>query len=154
MQPLIDFLFRGVHTLCKLLLAVQVLACATVFVGRYIVGTTPTWADPVAMLCMVWLCVLSSALAVRSDEHLRLTIVDTYISPRALKALNILSAVVVLGIAVFLVHAGYQLTQLSARNRLPGLGIPTSWMAVVIPVTGVCYLAALLDRFMKRRNRQ
>lgn len=152
MQQLFNLFFNSVRNLCTILLGVQVLACATVFFGRYVLGVTPVWADPVAMLCMVWLCVLSSSLAVRADEHLRLTVIDNHISPGALRALNILSALIVLALAVFMVYAGSQLTQLSSRNRLPGLGIPASWMAAVIPITGVCYLAALLERFLLRRS--
>ncbi|MCD8350213.1 MAG: TRAP transporter small permease [Planctomycetaceae bacterium] len=153
MRRLIEVFFWLIHALCKVLLVVQVLACATVFVGRYIVGSTPAWADPVAMLCMVWLCILSSALAVRDDAHLRITVVDKFLSPRAMKVLNGLAALVVLGMAVFLVHAGGLLTQLTTRNKLPGLGIPTAWMTVVLPITGVAYLVALLYRWRTRNER-
>ncbi len=153
MRRLIDLFFWLIHNLCKVLLVVQVLACATVFVGRYVVGSTPAWADPVAMLCMVWLCVLSSALAVRDDAHLRITVIDKFLSPRAMKALNGLAALVVFVIAVFMVHSGGLLTQLTTRNKLPGLGIPTAWMTVVLPLTGVAYLLALLYRWRTRNER-
>ncbi|MCD8140957.1 MAG: TRAP transporter small permease [Planctomycetaceae bacterium] len=153
MRRLIDMFFWVIHNLCKVLLVVQVLACATVFVGRYVVGSTPAWADPVAMLCMVWLCILSSALAVRDDAHLRITVIDKFLSARALKALNALTALIVLVIAVFMVYSGGLLTQLTTRNKLPGLGIPTAWMTVVLPITGVAYLVALLYRWRTRNER-
>lgn len=153
MRRLIDSFFWLIHNLCKVLLVVQVLACATVFVGRYILGTTPAWADPVAMLCMVWLCILSSSLAVKDDAHLRITVIDKFLSPRALKALNALNAFIVLAIAIFMVYSGGQLTQLTSRNKLPGLGIPTAWMTVVLPITGVAIIVALLYRWRTRNER-
>lgn len=152
MRRAIDVFFYLINNLCKVFLVVQVLACAVVFVGRYIIGATPAWADPVAMLCMVWLCVLSSSLAVREDSHLRITVVDKYLSPRVLNALNALTSLIIFGIAIFMVYYGWQLVQLTSRNRLPGLGVPSSWMTVVLPLTGIAYLVALLYRWRNRND--
>jgi TRAP-type C4-dicarboxylate transport system permease small subunit len=151
MQRAIDIFFHGIMILCKIVLIIQVVACAIVFVGRYVLGDTPAWADPVAMLCMVWLCILSSALAVRSDSHLRITIIDHFLSRRLLLCLEVLASVIMLAVAAFLIVSGGQLTQLATRNRITGLGIATAWMTVVLPITGVAYIIGLFDWWRNKK---
>jgi TRAP-type C4-dicarboxylate transport system permease small subunit len=146
-----DIFFRGIMILCKITLVIQVFACAVVFVGRYVLGDTPAWADPVAMLCMVWLCILSSALAVRTDSHLRITIIDPFLSRRRLLCLEVLASIVVLAVAVFLIVSGGQLTELATRNRITGLGIATAWMTAVLPITGVAYIIGLFDLWRSKK---
>ena len=150
-QKTIDIFFRGIMILCKVALVVQVLACATVFVGRYILGHTPAWADPVAMMCMVWLCILSSALAVRGDTNLRISLIDPFLSQRMLRRLDILTTVITVVLAVFLLVSGGQLTQLAMRNRITGLGIATGWMTIVLPITGFAYLVGLFDFWRSKK---
>ena len=51
---------RGIYMVCCVLLACQVLIVSGVAASRYILKHTPPWGENLALICMVWFCLLSS----------------------------------------------------------------------------------------------
>ncbi|MFV0465657.1 MAG: TRAP transporter small permease [Lachnospiraceae bacterium] len=143
-------LITGADWICRAMLAIQVIICAGVFFGRYFFKSTPAWGEPAALLCLVWLCVLSSSLAIEDDSHLRMTVFDEILPGKVLIALEILTTVVIFLFAIFMIYAGIMLTSLSRNNIVPGINISASWMNLVLPVTGFMYIVALIEQWRRR----
>lgn len=146
MSKVTDAFFKATMFLCQIFMVIQVLVVSYVFFGRYIFSKTPGWGEPVALLCLVWMCILSSALSVRDDSHLRMSIIDNFLSKRSLLFLDYLTMAVTGVFGIFMIYAGVQLTLLASKNIMPGIYIATSWMTLVIPVTGFAYFLAIIDR--------
>ncbi|MDF2614641.1 MAG: hypothetical protein K0S71_2427 [Clostridia bacterium] len=146
MSKIADGFFKAVMFVCQIFMAAQVLVVAYVFFGRYVFGNTPGWGEPVALMCLVWMCILSSALAVRDDSHLRMSIIDDFLSKKSLLFLDYLTMAVTAVFGIFMIYAGTQLTMLASKNIMPGLYIATSWMTLVVPITGFAYFLAIIDR--------
>ena len=132
-----SFIFTGVSWICKVMLAVQVIICAGIFVGRYFFKVTPAWGEPAALFCLVWLCILSSYVAIADDSHIRMTVFDEKLPPKVLLVLDVVTTIVIACFAVFMIKAGFELVQLSKNNIVPGINLPASYMNLVMTITGI-----------------
>lgn len=143
-------LFTAVEWLCRILLGAQAAICIIIFIGRYFFQYTPPWGEAAAMMCLVWLCILSSALAIRDDTHLRMTVLDDKLPGKVLIALDAVTSVVIVCFAVFMIYAGTGLVKMSTRNMITGLNIPFSWMNLSMPITGIVYLFSVAEQWRRR----
>lgn len=143
-------LFTGVEWFCRMALALQVAICVIIFIGRYFFHYTPPWGESAAMMCLVWLCILSSSLAIRDNTHLRMTVLDDLLPKPVLTALDLLATVVILCFAVFMIYAGTGLFKMSTKNMITGLNIPFCWMNLSLPVTGVVYVFSEIEHWRRR----
>lgn len=143
-------LFIVVEWFCRAMLGLQAIICIIIFIGRYFLHYTPPWGEAAAMMCLVWLCILSSSLAIRDDTHLRMTVLDDILPAKVLMALDVLSSIVILCFALFMIYAGTGLVKMSTRNMITGLNIPFCWMNLSMPVTGVIYIFSVIENWRRR----
>jgi TRAP-type mannitol/chloroaromatic compound transport system permease small subunit len=68
--------FGIVKYACVVILAALVAVVFSIFFGRYVLSRSPIWGEPFSLLCLVWMSLLGSALVVRRNEHLRVTMFD------------------------------------------------------------------------------
>ena len=86
----------------SLLVLMTVIVTITVFT-RYFLHMTPGWSDESALLCMVWFGFLSMAIGTRDHLHIRITILDSFLSDRAKNRLDWASRLLILAFSVFMV---------------------------------------------------
>jgi len=144
-----DKFFSFIMNFCKLLLLAQVLIVIYVVFGRYILHSTPAWGEESALICMVWFCLISPALAIRDGSHLKMEIIEMWMPDKVIKIIDNLNQLIVFFFALFLLIAGTRLTMLTALSILPGIGIKTSWLYVSLPVAGVAMIIALTEKVKK-----
>jgi TRAP-type C4-dicarboxylate transport system permease small subunit len=141
-----DVLKKTIAVVCTLLLSAQVLLVAWVAFCRYVLERTPAWGENSALLCMVWFCLLSVALAVLDDTHLRMTLIDNFVSAKAVRALNLFSLFLIGAFGLFMLVEGIGLTKLTHRNIMTGLGVPSSILYSSVPVSGAAFFFAAIDK--------
>ena len=84
-KPAYDVTYKIVLLLCKLLLVADILITTMSVAGRYISFIPdPAWSEEIVLTCMAYMAVLSAALAIRRNAHIRMTAFDTYIPKKAL----------------------------------------------------------------------
>lgn len=146
--------FGVVKYACVIILAALVAVVFSIFFGRYVLSKSPIWGEPFSLLCLVWMSLLGSALVVRRNEHLRVTMFDDKMGTKSIMATEILSTVCIVVFSLFLIYYGSQLTQKGARNNMAGINVPYSVMYVSMPVTGVLNLFALLGEWLERGEKK
>lgn len=155
-STIIDAFFNSVYSVvlsaCKILVIVQVVVSIYNFAGRYFFNKTPAWGEETALLCLVWVALLSAALAVRDELHLRVTIIEEVLPPKIIKGLDILARCSILAFAIFMITEGIKLTLLTSANILPGLRINSSWLYLAVPVGGIILLIAVLNLAKGRKQ--
>ena len=115
-KPVYDRTYAFVMFLCKLLLTVDILITCMAVAGRYIPFIPdPAWSEEVVLTCMAYMAVLSAALAIRRNAHIRMTAFDTYLPKQVVRALDILSD------AAVLAHHDYRGLEVCKGNWLQGL---------------------------------
>ncbi|MEW6624546.1 MAG: TRAP transporter small permease [Bacillota bacterium] len=151
MEKVARYVGVAVEGLCKVLLVIQILTVSWVVFGRYVLNKTPRWGEELGLMTMVWFGLLSASLAIRSDSHLRLSLLDMILSKKNLKVVEWFVTIAVIGFACFLIWSGIQLVELTSSNRLSGIRISSAWLYLAVPVSGVAMLAQLLDKARKLR---
>ncbi len=144
--------FGVVKYICVLLLAALVAVVFSIFFGRYVFSRSPIWGEPFSLLCLVWISLLGSALAVRHDEHLRVTMFDDRLSRKGLLITDVLGVACIVVFSVFLIYYGGALTKRGAMNKMAGVNVPYSVMYISMPVTGVLNLFGIVGRLLERRE--
>ena len=153
-----DLIFRYIR---KVLYGISVVAMlvmlAIIFmqvITRYIFGFTFEWSEELARFLFVWAVFLGSALIMGEDGHLAVELL-----PRLLKGkkpglvldvfINACGYVFIL----LLIVQGWLMTETMTFQEAPGLGIPMSWVYIVMPVSGVLMLLYHVKDTVKVFNR-
>ena len=147
-------MFGIVKYACVVILAALVAVVFSIFFGRYVLSKSPIWGEPFSLLCLVWMSLLGSALVVRRNEHLRVTMFDDKIGEKGVFATEILSTICIVVFSIFMIYYGGNLTQKGARNNMAGINVPYSVMYVSMPVTGVLNLFALVGEWLERGEKK
>ena len=153
-DPIDRVVFGIVRYVCVIMLALLVAVVFYIFLGRYVLRNSPMWGEPLSLFLLTWMSILGSALVLRTDEHLKVTMFDSKMSEKQILATDILATICILAFAVFMIVYGAQLMKQARSNTMAGLNIRYKWMYLSLPVTGVLYLFALVSQWVKRGERR
>lgn len=143
--------FLLVRHACAVILGALVLMVFYIFLGRYLPFlSSPMWGEPFSLLCLVWLSLLGSALVVRKNEHLRVTMFDEKLGRAGIAATDVLSTICVFAFSIFLIVYGIQLARAGAANNMAGVNVSYAFMYISLPVTGVLNIFALIGERVER----
>ena len=135
-KPVYDRTYALVMFLCKLLLTVDIL-----------ITCMAAWSEEVVLTCMAYMAVLSAALAIRRNAHIRMTAFDTYLPKQVVRALDILSDAAVLALAVIMITVGWKYAKgIGSKGfyvSMPWLS--RFWMYFPVPLAGVAMLIFELE---------
>lgn len=147
-KPVYDIAYKIVLFLCKLLLVADILITCMSVLGRYIPFIPdPAWSEEVVLTLMSYMAVLSAALAIRRNAHIRMTAFDRYLPSAVIKALDIISDFCVLALAVVMVVVGWKYAStLGAKGSYVSMpSVSRFWMYFPIPVAGVAMIVFELE---------
>lgn len=139
-KPVYDMVYRITMFICKLLLIADIAITSMAVIGRYVPFVPdPAWSEEVVLTLMSYMAVLSAAMALRRNAHIRMDALDRYIPKKLLKALDILADLAVLAFAVIMIVEGWKyasgLGSKGFYTSLPKLS--RFWMYFPIPLAGV-----------------
>ncbi|MBQ9383910.1 MAG: TRAP transporter small permease [Ruminiclostridium sp.] len=154
LRPVYDITYKVILFICKLLLIGDIIITVWAVAGRYIPFISdPSWSEELVLTMMVYMAVLSAALAIRKRGHIRMTAFDKYISKTALKISDLIAdiGVLVLG-AVLLIYGimlcASPLSELGRYISLPGLS--KFWQYMSIPTAGAGMIIFELEQIVLR----
>lgn len=147
-----DRLFAGIEAVVALLVLVDVVLLLVGVIARYAFHRPLTWSDEVAVICFLWIAMLGSAIAARSDSHMRLTVVVNKLSvawQRRAAAFGGLLSIVLLGSLVLpaIHHAQEHWTTLT-----PALRISDGLRLCALAVGILLMLIAMVPRLLKEAD--
>ena len=115
-------------------------------VGRYVFNRTPGWGEEGALFFMVWFCLISAALAIKEDRHLRVSVIEYFLNEKQLRVLDYINYIIILIFAGCMFWEGIKLTRLTALNIMPGIGIKSSWLFASVPVAGLALIITIIEK--------
>ena len=142
-RPLYDAVYKFVLFICKLLLVVDIAITSMSVAGRYISFIPdPAWSEEVVLSCMAYMAVLSAALAIRRGAHIRMTALDSYLTKKLVKSLDILADVAVLVLAVIMLTVGWTYASgIGSKGTYVSMpGVSRFWMYLPVPLAGVAMI--------------
>ena len=116
--------------------------------GRYIpFMPDPAWSEEIVLTCMIYMALLSAALAIKRQAHIRMTALDRYLPVRAVKILDLFGDLVVLAFAGIMMWEGWQYAvkvgEKSMYTSLPWLS--KFWLYVPVALAGFAMIMFELE---------
>ena len=152
-KPFYDGTYKVIMFLCKILLIADILITSYAVLGRYVHQfipfiTDPKWSEEIVLTLMSYMAVLSAALAIRRNAHIRLSAFDRYIPPTILKVLDIIADLGVLAMGLIMLFVGWKYaTTMGARAKYISLPkLPKFWMYFPIPLAGVAMIVFEIEK--------
>ena len=139
-KPAYDAVYKAVLLLCKLLLITDLAITVMSVAGRYVSFIPdPAWSEEIVLTCMAYMAVLSAALAIRRNAHIRMTVFDSYLPEKLLIVSDIIAELAVLALALVMVFVGWKYAvQIGSKGSYVSMpGLSRFWMYFPIPVAGV-----------------
>ena len=139
-KPFYDMIYKVVLVICKLLLIIDIAITTMAVAGRYIPFIPdPAWSEEIVLTCMAYMAVLSAALAIRRNAHIRMTALDRYLPKKLIMFLDMFSDIAVMALGFVMIVVGWNYAQkIGSRGYYVSLPTITRfWMYLPIPVAGL-----------------
>ena len=150
-EPLYNFVYSVFMLICKLLLVADILITSWIVLARYVkVIPAPNWGEELILTLMSYMAVLSAALAIKKNAHIRMTAFDRYLPEKAVIALDLLADVAVLGLAVVMLVIGWQYAS-GIGSKGTYISMPwlsKFWQYFPIPLAGVAMIFFEVERII------
>lgn len=157
MKKFYDTVYWLFMSFCKVVFMISICITSYVVFCRYILHKTPRWGEQSILLCMVYMALISASLAVRTDTHLRVMLVDFILPKQVVEFLKRLSQFMIFGFSTFMIIYGFKFCTLMAKSTLSGIQVPQSVLYGAVPMAGVCMLLMQSERFflfiLKKQNK-
>jgi TRAP-type C4-dicarboxylate transport system permease small subunit len=143
-----DVVYWIFMTTCKICFIAMVALTAYVVFNRYIVKSPLSWGEPVVLMFMVYMALVSAALAIRKDRHIRMQIIDFFMPRKVVAFFRGVAQVCIFFFGIFMIWNGCKFAVQAGRNLMTGVGIKSLWLYVAVPISGVAICLMEIERFI------
>lgn len=124
-----------------LLLGAAGLSAMTVIIGwqvyaRYVLNASPSWAEQLSLLLMIWYVLLAAAAGFHEGFHIRIIALQVSASERTARIMRLFAELMVLLCGAMMVIWGIELSNIIASHVIPSLGISRAWAYIPLPISG------------------
>jgi TRAP-type C4-dicarboxylate transport system permease small subunit len=105
--------------------------------GRYVMNNTPTWAESLALLLVLYVTMLGTAVGVRDAGHIGLESLVSLLPERMRLKMEVLIHALVGLFGVFMTTSGWLWTRLKWDELDPMLGVPAGLDYLALVIAGV-----------------
>ena len=135
-------------TICKIGFIGMVVITSWVIINRYFIKSPMSWGEPVVLMFMVYMSLISAALAIRKDVHIRMQIIDFLVPEKAMPFIRAFGQILIFGFGLFLFIYGCKFTRIANRNVITGMTIKSSWLFMAGPIAGAAIVLMEIERFI------
>jgi TRAP-type transport system small permease protein len=104
--------------------------------GRYVLNDTPTWAESLTLVVILYVALIGAAVGVRDAGHIGMESLLVLVSARVRHVLEIVIFVFVGAFGAMMLVYGWGLTSGVLSYRIPTLGISEGWHYAPLMVSG------------------
>ena len=150
-EKVYNFVYSVFMLICKLLLVADILITSWIVLARYIkVIPAPNWGEELILTLMSYMAVLSAALAIKRNAHIRMTAFDRYLPEKAIITLDLIADLAVLALAIVMLVTGWSYaTGLGAKGTFISMPwLSKFWQYFPIPLAGIAMIFFTLERIV------
>ena len=140
--------------LCVFCLAVELFSVFVMVCGRYIFNHVPAWCDQMSFMALVWMSIVSIALGLYNEDHMRVELFDKVFPPKMVIILKYVSNVIIIIFSLLMIRYGFILVNLTKKVILSGFRVSTSLMYRPLVICGISsiYISifCMVRRYMER----
>jgi len=151
----LDGYAHGCALLARLcmMLSVLGLVCLLVAVsyqifGRHVLNSTPTWAESLSLLLVLYVTMMGAAVAVREAGHIGFESLADLLPPAGRRRLQLLVHVLVLLFGALMAWQCGGLAQSVLDYKIPNLGVSEGWKYAPATISGVLIVLFSLEHII------
>ena len=104
--------------------------------GRFILNSSPSWAEQSALVLMIWYVFFAAAAGVREGFHIRILAMESFLSERGRYRMRLVAHLVVGACGIALAIWGGELVARTWSHVIPTLGLPRGVAYLPLPLSG------------------
>ena len=150
-EKVYNYVYSVFMLICKLLLVADILITSWIVLARYIkVIPAPNWGEELILTLMSYMAVLSAALAIKRNAHIRMTAFDRYLPEKVIITLDLIADLAVLALAVVMLTTGWSYaTGLGAKGTFISMPwLSKFWQYFPIPLAGLAMIFFEIERIV------
>lgn len=124
------------NAVCVGCLTLQVITIGIVVIGRYFFSIVPQGTEELALLCMVWIAMLSMNLSIREDGHMKMDVIDRFVKKDKIKYFQMACGIIMIVFNILMIRYGFTLWRLKWNSTMSGLPLSGAWQYLVLPIAG------------------
>lgn len=137
MEGVIKVFNKILESVCIFIFAFIVVVGAYQIITRYVFNSPSTTSEELLTYSFTWLALLSASLVFGKREHMAMTFLFDKLSDNRRITISIINETLILLFAVIvLIYGGISITRLTATQITASLGIPMSYVYIVVPLSG------------------
>jgi len=109
-------------------------------VARYVFNHPLVWSDELASILFLWLAMLGAVIALRRDEHMRMTAAVGSLPAPMRTTFDLFATCTALAFLLLIAWPAYQYAQEETFITTPALGLNNAWRAAALP-SGIALMA-------------
>ena len=130
-----------------------IIACVSYQVfGCYVLNNTPTWAESLALLLVLYVTMLGCAVGVRDAGHIGMELLGPVLPARLVRPLEILVHLLTMLFGALLAWNCALMFQSVAGYKIPTLGLSESWRYVPMVVAGLLIILFSIEHIIALRR--
>jgi TRAP-type C4-dicarboxylate transport system permease small subunit len=114
--------------------------------GRYVLGSSPSWTEQAAQVLMIWFAFLAAAAGVREGFHIRIVAVEEMASPLVRRWIRRSASLSVAACGVVMLVLGGELVMRTWSHTIPSLGMPRGLAYLGLPIAGGLIILFEIER--------
>jgi TRAP-type C4-dicarboxylate transport system permease small subunit len=130
------------------LVSMTLVAVVAVFY-RFVLNDPLLWSDELVKLLFTWFCFTGMSVVAKHTMHLRVDILDKYLSSTMAIALRAFSDMVILGVLTLLAVHGVRLCVGQASNQFASLPLSRAWSFSALPAGAVLMALRLAGQIVQ-----
>lgn len=148
LKPAYDVIYKVILFICKVLLVIDILITCFSVLGRFVPFIPdPSWSEEIVLTCMAYMAVLSAALAIRKESHIRMTAFDKYLPKKMVISLDLIADIAIFALAIVMIVVGWNYA-IEIGSKGTYVSIPTLsrfWKYFPVPLAGIAMLVFELE---------
>jgi TRAP-type transport system small permease protein len=117
-------------------------------ISRFGLNYTPTWIQPMSLLLMVWIGFLGIAIGFQDNSHIRITLFEEKMPKKLQRVMTVLQRLLAILFGFFMLIEGSKFSYKMLDSSIPGIGVPSAFLYVVVPAAGALIIIYLLSEFL------
>jgi TRAP-type C4-dicarboxylate transport system permease small subunit len=150
-EPLYQAVYKITMFICKIFLTADILITGYIVLARYFHALpAPSWGEEIILTLMAYMSVLSAALAIKRQAHIRMEAFDRYLGKRICDVLNLVADIAVIILAVIMLTVGWKYAlAIGARGTYTSMPwLSKFWQYFPVPLAGLAMIFFELERIV------
>jgi TRAP-type C4-dicarboxylate transport system permease small subunit len=113
--------------------------------GRYVLNSSPTWTESLALVLVLYVTLIGAAVGVRDAGHIGMESLLVLLPESARNRIELLIHFLVMAFGVAMIYNGFVLGSSVASYKIPNLGLPEVVRYVPLVLSGVLVISFSIE---------